>query len=148
MSVRDICNRNVVVTGRDTTVSDGATLMRNMHIGDLVVAETDDDNRPIGLVTDRDIVVEVVAAGLDPTSLTVGDIMSDSIESVRGDKDFWDALGHMRQRGIRRLPIVDAQGDLEGILTLDDALGLVGEAIDSLSGLIRNEVEREKSRLD
>ena len=94
------------------------------------------------------MVVEVVAAGLDPTSLTVGDIMSDSIESVRGDKDFWDALGHMRQRGIRRLPIVDAQGDLEGILTLDDALGLVGEAIDSLSGLIRNEVEREKSRLD
>ena len=80
MSVRDIRNRNVVVTGRDTTVSDGATLMRNMHIGDLVVAETDDDNRPIGLVTDRDIVVEVVAAGLDPTSLTVGDIMSDSIE--------------------------------------------------------------------
>lgn len=148
MSVRDICNRNVVVTGRDTTVSDGATLMRNMHIGDLVVAETDDDNRPIGLVTDRDIVVEVVAAGLDPTSLTVGDIMSDSIESVRGDKDFWDALDHMRQRGIRRQPTVDAQGDLEGILTLDDALGLVGEAIDSLSGLIRNEVEREKSRLD
>ena len=90
----------------------------------------------------------MVAAGLDPTSLTVGDIMSDSIESVRGDKDFWDALDHMRQRGIRRLPIVDAQGDLEGILTLDDALGLVGEAIDSLSGLIRNEVEREKSRLD
>ena len=148
MSVRDICNRNVVVTGRDTTVSDGATLMRNMHIGDLVVAETDDDNRPIGLVTDRDIVVEVVAAGLDPTSLTVGDIMSDSIESVRGDKDLWDALDHMRQRGIRRPPIVDAQGDLEGILTLDDALGLVGEAIDSLSGLIRNEVEREMSRLD
>tara|TARA_A100001037_G_scaffold292657_1_gene308253 strand:- start:720 stop:1166 length:447 start_codon:yes stop_codon:yes gene_type:complete len=148
MPVRDICNRNVVVTGRDTTVSDGATLMRNMHIGDLVVAETDDDNRPIGLVTDRDIVVEVVAAGLDPTSLTVGDIMSDSIESVRGDKDFWDALDHMRQRGIRRQPIVDAQGDLEGILTLDDALGLVGEALDSLSGLIRNEVEREKSRLD
>ena len=148
MSVRDICNRNVVVTGRDTTVSDGATLMRNMHIGDLVVAETDDDNRPIGLVTDRDIVVEVVAAGLDPTSLTVGDIMSDSIESVRGDKDFWDALDHMRQRDIRRQPIVDAQGDLEGILTLDDALGLVGEAIDSLSDLIRNEVEREKSRLD
>ncbi|MBS04669.1 MAG: histidine kinase [Gammaproteobacteria bacterium] len=148
MPVRDICNRNVVVTGRDTTVSDGATLMRNMHIGDLVVAETDDDNRPIGLVTDRDIVVEVVAAGLDPTSLTVGDIMSDSIESVRGDKDFWDALDHMRQRGIRRQPIVDAQGDLEGILTLDDALGLVGEAIDSLSGLIRNEVEREMSRLD
>ena len=141
MSVRDICNRNVVVTGRDTTVSDGATLMRNMHIGDLVVAETDDDNRPIGLI-------EVVAAGLDPTSLTVGDIMSDSIESVRGDKDFWDALDHMRQRGIRRQPIVDAQGELEGILTLDDALGLVGEAIDSLSGLIRNEVEREKSRLD
>lgn len=74
--------------------------------------------------------------------------MSDSIESVRGDKDFWDALDHMRQRGIRRQPIVDAQGDLEGILTLDDALGLVGEALDSLSGLIRNEVEREKSRLD
>ena len=141
MSVRDICNRNVVVTGRDTTVSDGATLMRNMHIGDLVVAETDDDNRPIGLI-------EVVAAGLGPTSRTGGDIMSDTIESVRGDKDFWDALDHMRQRGIRRQPIVDAQGELEGILTLDDALGLVGEAIDSLSGLIRNEVEREKSRLD
>ncbi|MBJ38884.1 MAG: hypothetical protein CMD83_10545 [Gammaproteobacteria bacterium] len=94
------------------------------------------------------MVVEVVAAGLDPTSRTGGDIMSDSIESVRGDKDFWDALDHMRQRDIRRQPIVDAQGDLEGILTLDDALGLVGEAIDSLSGLIRNEVEREKSRLD
>lgn len=146
MSVGTLCNRDVVVTGRDTSIAQAARLMRSFHVGDLVVLDDGDDRRPIGLVTDRDIVVGVIAAGLDCEAVTVSDIMTEELETVTEDTDFWDALAQMRKRGVRRLPVIDKHGRLEGILTLDDALELVGEAIADLVVVVSREIDREKSR--
>lgn len=144
MSVGTLCNREVVVTPPDTSVLEAARLMREFHVGDLVVLEATDRRHPVGLVTDRDVTVGVVAAGLDPATVTVGDLMTESLTTIPEDADFWDALGLMRQRGIRRLPVVNADGGLEGILTLDDALALVHQAMADLVTLVSREIDREK----
>lgn len=145
MSVGSLCNREVVVAEKETSAAEAAKLMRSFHVGDLVVLDAGDDRKPIGLITDRDVVLAVVAAGLDPESVTVMDIMTETLEVAGEDADFWDALGVMRRRGIRRLPIVNDRGGLEGILTLDDALELVSEALSDLVGLVAREVEHEET---
>jgi CBS domain-containing protein len=143
MSVGALCNREVVVTTTDTSVAEAAQLMRRFHVGDLVIL--DEEEMPAGLVTDRDIVVEVVAQALDPEAISVADIMTRSLETVTAATDFWDALHHMRQHGIRRIPVVSDTGKLEGILTLDDALELLSEALSDLVGLVSREIEQEET---
>lgn len=145
MSIGSLCNREVVVTGRDTSIAEAARLMRREHVGDLVVLDSDDVRHPVGLVTDRDIVVEVIAAGLDPDTVTVMDVVTEPLELATEDTDFWDALASMRKRGVRRLPIIDDSGGLVGILTLDDALELIGEALDNLVALVSREINQEWS---
>jgi CBS domain-containing protein len=145
MSVGTLCNREVVVTDKDTSIAEAAELMRKYHVGDLVVLDDGDGRRPIGLITDRDIAVGIVAKGLDPDTLSVADVMTGDLETVFEDADFWDALAHMRRHGVRRLPVVNDAGGLEGILTLDDALSLISEAMNDLVDLVYREVDREKS---
>lgn len=144
MTVGTLCNREVAVTGADTSIAEAARLMRRRHVGDLVILSEDEERRPMGLVTDRDLVVEILAEGVDPESITVADVMTRSLQTIDEDADFWDALHHMRQHGIRRLPVVNAAGGLEGILTLDDALELVSEALSDLVSLISHQSERER----
>ena len=145
MSVGTLCNRQVIVTGKDTSIAEAAELMRKFHVGDLVVLEDGRERRPIGLITDRDISVSIVAKRLDPETLTVADVMTGDLETVTEDADFWDALATMRRHGIRRLPVVNESGALEGILTLDDALTLISEAMNDLVGLVSREIDREKT---
>lgn len=145
MSIGTLCNREVVVTVKESTVVEAARLMRSFHVGDVVVLEEGDERRPLGLVTDRDVVLGVVAPGLDPESVTVGDVMSADLVTVTEDVDFWEALALMRQRGVRRLPVVNERGGLEGILTLDDALALINEAMADLVVLVSREMGREET---
>ena len=144
MSAGTLCNREVAVTGSGTSIAEAARLMRRRHVGDLVILSEDEERRPIGLITDRDLVVEVLAEGVDPESITVADVMTRTLQTIDEDAEFWDALHHMRRHGVRRLPVVNAAGGLEGILTLDDALELVSEALTDLVGLISRQSEQEK----
>jgi CBS domain-containing protein len=145
MAVGTLCNRDVVVTNGDSSVAEAAALMREFHVGDVVVLDDGDERRPIGLVTDRDVTVAVVALGLDPEQLTARDIMSKTLVTVSEDEDFWEALAVMRKHGIRRLPVVNDRQGLEGILTLDDALALVSEAMADLVVLVSREIDHEKT---
>jgi predicted transcriptional regulator len=142
MSIGQLCNRTVIVTTPDTSIADAAKLMREHHVGDLVVV--DEEQRPVALVTDRDIVVCVVALGLDAEAVTVADVSRRSVETIREDADFLDTLTHMRRCAVRRMPIVDSAGVLQGILTLDDALELIGEAVNNLVVLVSREVGLEE----
>jgi predicted transcriptional regulator len=144
MAVGEICNREVVITEKSVSVVDASKLMRSHHVGDLVVVEDRGGHKhPVGIVTDRDIVVEVVAAGVNPEALKVGDIMGPDMATVRESEGLFEALRYMRDKGVRRMPVVDSAGALVGILTLDDLLSLLAEEMMELAKLVSHERQRE-----
>jgi CBS domain-containing protein len=118
--------------------------MHDEHVGCLVVVEENDgDAFPVGVLTDRDIAIEVVAFGLDPATMTAGDVMSERPAVVEEDDDLLDALAHMRERGVRRLPVVRPDGALSGMLALDNLLEALGEEIDGVLGVMRAQRTKE-----
>lgn len=144
MPIGEFCNREVVIAERNTTVSEAAELMRRHHVGCLVVMDAlQGPRKPVGILTDRDIVIEVVAKQLAPDTITVGEILPDGLKTVRASAGVFDTLRYMHDHGIRRMPVVDDAGQLVGIITLDDYLGLLSEQLTQLSKLISQEQRRE-----
>lgn len=144
MSIKALCNRELVTVGRDDTIFKAAELMRQNHVGDvLVVEKKHDTTTPLGIVTDRDVVVEIVAPGLDPKVITVGDIMLPHLSTIEEDADIFDAIKLMTSKGIRRLPVIDKYGNLIGILTLDDLLLMMAKESFSIAMLLSNEQKNE-----
>jgi CBS domain-containing protein len=144
MNVGELCNREVVFATRDMGLVEAAWLMREHHVGSLVVIDEREAERvPVGMLTDRDIVVAAVARKVDPGTLTVGDVMSMGALVVREQDGIADALRMMRQHGVRRLPVVNARGVLVGILAIDDVLELVAEEMDAFVHTLRSERVRE-----
>jgi CBS domain-containing protein len=134
MRIGEICTSDTICCTRDETVQGAAMLMRRHHVGDLVVVDHDDGgNVPVGILTDRDIVMAVIAPGLDPASLLAGDIMSDDLLTASEHDDVVETIQHMRQRGIRRVPVVNANGNLSGIVSVDDLLEFLAEEMSELS---------------
>lgn len=144
MPIGEICNREVFIVQRDTTVQEAAQLMRQHHVGALVVVqEVSGKRKPVGLVTDRDLVVEVLATQLDAETITVGDIMLPELVTVPESSGVFEAIQFMRAKAVRRLPVVDGQGALIGIVALDDLLSLLAEELSELSVLVSREQEKE-----
>ena len=146
MSIGDICNRNVVVIEKDSAVREAARLMRQFHVGALVVCiERDGGRVPVGLVTDRDIVIEVLGEEVEPDSVMVGDIMSTNLLTARESDELWDTLGRMRQAGVRRVPVVDERGSLQGLVTMDDVIELLADELAQLAKLVAQEQKVEQA---
>ncbi|HEX5338268.1 MAG TPA: CBS domain-containing protein [Gallionella sp.] len=144
MPIGEICNREVVIVQSDTTVQEAAQLMRQHHVGALVVVdESSGKRKPVGVVTDRDLVVEVMAPQLDAAVITVGDIMLQDLGTILEDSGVFEAIQFMRAKAVRRLPVVDSHGALIGIVALDDLLALLAEELSELSGLVSREQKRE-----
>jgi CBS domain-containing protein len=121
--------------------------MRQGHIGSLVIVEQMNGGKriPVGIVTDRDIVVEVIATGLDPAVITVGDVMERELVVGRESDSVLQTLEIMRFKGVRRLPTVDGEGQLVGIVTVDDILEVLSEELSELSRIVAREQAREAS---
>jgi CBS domain-containing protein len=144
MTIGEICNRDVVFAVRDTTVQAAAKLMRHYHVGSLVVVDEQDGRRvPAGIVTDRDIVVEVDAVDLDPEVITVGDIMSAELATAVDSQGVLETVEAMRMKGVRRMPVVDREGELVGIVTVDDLLEVLAEELTDLTRIFAREQARE-----
>ena len=144
MPISEVCNREVVVIQRDTTIAEAAKLMRQHHVGDVLVVEERGGMRvPLGIVTDRDLVVEIMAPELDPAVITVGDIMLPELVTVKEHAGLFEAIQYMRAKGVRRLPVVTDSGGLVGILTLDDLLELLAEELLALAKLVKLEQKKE-----
>lgn len=142
MKIGRVCNREVVLGYVDERVEELAKRMRERHVGSLIVLARG-GRVPVGVVTDRDIVVEVVAAGLDCRTVTAGEIMSRDPVTVSEDDDVVDALRAMRTHGVRRLPVLTIAGSLAGIVAVDDLLELVAGQVDDLVKAIGREQTRE-----
>ncbi|SAL61622.1 CBS domain-containing protein [Caballeronia humi] len=133
MNAGKICTRDVIVCGTATSALDAARLMRANHVGDLVVIDNaNGKRRPVGMVTDRDIVVSVVAKEVDAAGLLVTDIMSSPAITAFEWEDGWRLLRRMRLHGVRRMPVVDDADELIGIVTLDDLLRFSAEFLSEL----------------
>jgi CBS domain-containing protein len=137
----------VVVATPNTTVSEAAQLMRRNHVGTVVVCETRNGGKriPVGIVTDRDIVVEVVAPELRPDTITVGDIMSRKLVRVAETEDILKAVEIMRTHGVRRLPVVGKGGSLVGLLSTDDLARLLPGELADIGTIVARERARESA---
>lgn len=144
MPIGEICNREVVFARRDETVRAAAQLMREHHVGDLVVVDERDGRRvPAGILTDRDIVVGIVAKHLDPDVLAVGDVIGPELVIAKESDGVSETIELMRAKGVRRIPVIDAAGALVGIVTADDMLDLLAEELSGLSRIVSREQRRE-----
>jgi CBS domain-containing protein len=145
MQIGEICTREVVCASPETTVAAAAKLMRQYHIGDVIVTRQEGGRRiPLGIITDRDIVLSVVATELSPGTITVGDVMGPELVTANELEDVFDAIQRMRNKGVRRMPIVDEEGALVGIVSIDDIIEILAEEMTELSRLISREQLHEQ----
>lgn len=144
MTVGETCVRAVVTALRSETIPEAARRMRDRHVGALVVVG-EDDRRPVGVLTDRDIVVSAVAQSPEKlTSLLVGDVMSTDLVTALPAESVTEALKRMRAHGIRRLPVVDATGQLHGLLAADDIVEVVSSELATMASIVTREQAHER----
>lgn len=159
MRIDEICTREVVTCGRRASAADIAQLMREHHVGTLVVTEPRDDRQerqerqerqdrqvPVGIITDRDLVVQVLARRVEPEAVAAEDMMAEP-RTVAVSETVYDAIWHMRRHGIRRLPVVDEDGGLCGIVTADDLIQYVAEELTQLARVSPLQRHDEEERL-
>ncbi len=145
MAVSKLCHRDALAVRRTDEVIKAAQLMRERHVGYLVVTEPNPlrpGERPVGVLTDRDIVVAVVARKLVPGRVTVGEVMTQPPVTVRDTDSVEKALREMRRVGVRRLPVVDQHGALVGIVSVDDMIGFVASELRIVVDAIGEYAER------
>jgi CBS domain-containing protein len=145
MLLKDLCTPDVVSCAPDRSVLHAARLMRERHVGDVVVVEeTGAGQSPIGVVTDRDIVVEVLGKELDPARVTLRQIMRTPAVIASTSEDVLQAVERMKAHGVRRIPVVDESSRLAGILSLDDLLKRLAADAATLAEVIVREQDREQ----
>ena len=138
MAVSAVCNHNVATIERGAGVVEAAARMRAEHVGDLIVVEQRGARRvPVGILTDRDIVVAVVGKRVSPEAVTVGDAMSAKLLTVNEDNGIEHALRDMRRAGVRRAPVVDSSGELVGVLSIDDVVDHLAVQLGHIADIIR-----------
>jgi CBS domain-containing protein len=144
MNVNLVCNHNVATVSASESVANAAALMRQDHVGDVIVVQSRPNaSVPVGILTDRDIVVGVVAKLVDANLVTVGDVMTRDVLTVREDASLEFALREMRRYGVRRAPVVRANGDLVGVIAIDDVIQHLAVQLTKLAELIQAEQDTE-----
>ena len=145
MNAGDVCNRIVTVAERNMPLLEAAQLMRDRHVGCLVVVdETGAGRSVVGMLTDRDIVTMVVAKELEVSKLLVEDVMIPEVVTALEEDSIKDLLATMKRKGLRRLPVVTPAGILVGLITLDDLLPLMAEQVRDMATVIEAEYLHER----
>ena len=149
MKTGEACIRTVVCIEPHAGIHEAARLMRQHHVGDLVIVDSGEDGkaRPIGIVTDRDLVIEVLAMDLDLDRVNVVDLFcSPRLITVSVNEELETTLDIMWQHGIRRIPVLESDGSLAGILTVDDMVELLSEQLGLVTRLITRQLDIETRR--
>ena len=134
MPVADLARDDVVTADAEASVDELASTLKERNVGSVVVTR---DDEPVGIVTDRDLTVRVLAAGIDPTDTTAADVMTEDPCTIDRREGFYRATELMSEHGVRRLPVHDEDGDLVGILTADDLTELLADEMDGVAEIIR-----------
>lgn len=144
MSIEAICKRQVVTIDAGASLAEAARVMRNRHVGALVVTEqADGREHVVGVVTDRDLAVEVLARNLAPAGVRIGQLATHKLVAVRGSADLGEAVARMQGAGVRRLLVVSDEGQLMGFLSSDDLLDALAAQLAGLASALRTGIERE-----
>ena len=144
MDITRLYTRGVIAIPQSTTLKAAAQLMRERHVGCLVVTESPPfDDRAIGIVTDRDLVVQAVAAGAPPAETTIAEVMTPDIARIAHDVDAHEALEKMAALGVRRLAVTGPNGSIVGVLSFDDLVDGLAVEVSDLARIIHQERTRE-----
>jgi CBS domain-containing protein len=128
-----VCTKPVVTASANMTVAEAARAMRTKNVGALVVVNA---GRPLGMITDRDIAMDVVAQGKDPDAVRVGDVMRKKPVTIREDMGILDAVRTFAKTGVRRLPVVTKTGTLVGVIAMDDLVMLLGNEMGHMAAAL------------
>jgi predicted transcriptional regulator len=148
MNIGEICQHDVITAHASDEIVAAARLMRDKHVGYVVIVEprvAAQSVAPIGVLTDRDIVVEVVARGVDARTARVDQVMTRNPLLVPDSEQAEQALREMRRRGVRRAPVVGSQGQLVGVVALDDLLSVLAGELQDVAWSIERGQEREQA---
>ena len=149
MRIADLCTRAVVTCRRDTSALELAQLMRDRHVGDVIVVDVDaGGSTPVGIVTDRDMIVRIMAKDVDPKLVRAEDLITEELVTAVGREGVYDGIWHMRSKGIRRLPVVDEHNHLLGVLTADDVTRFLAEELTELACAVPHQRKLEQRALD
>jgi CBS domain-containing protein len=134
LTAGEVCTREVTFAYKGTALNEAARLMREHHVGSLVVVEETGGGRAVvGMLTDRDIVTSVVARDVDAGTLRVEDVMSADLVTAREGDSVMDVLASMKRKGVRRIPVTGPQGHLVGLVAADDLLKIIAEELNALA---------------
>ena len=136
MGLGNLVHRKVVTVNQGTTVKEVVRLMEEKNVGSVVVVG---GGEVVGIVTDRDILLRVVNKGLNPERSSVDEGMTKGIVVLRDEMGLFDALEKVKEKGVRRFPVVDARGNLKGIMTLDDIIYILGKEMADVANIIEKE---------
>jgi CBS domain-containing protein len=146
MLLKEICSPDVVCCSSATTALAAARIMRQKHVGDLVVVNDEDEEEgqlPLGIITDRDIVIEVLGNDRDPAVTTVHEIIRTPVVVAYETEDTSQAVERMRAHGVRRLPVLGARRKVVGIITLDDLIKQLAADANVISDIVAREQNLE-----
>lgn len=140
MKAEELCIREVATANRETSIVDAARMMRDKHVASLIVIDDSGDRQePVGIITDRDIVIEIIAENVDPGKVTVGDIMTVTLLRVSAKENILDTAQRMRTSGVRRALVTKKNGELVGIVSMSDISKLLSEELCVLSHITEAE---------
>lgn len=147
MNIGEICNREVIIIDKEGSILEAARLMREYHVGNVIVIEEKNGCRfPLGILTDRDIVRALLASDVDVNKVSVGDTMSFDLLTVNEEDDIIGTIKKMRHKGVRRVPVLNRAGELQGVVAVDDLIDIICEELIDLVALIRHQSNHEEAK--
>lgn len=146
MNIGQLCERDVVSVPASASVRQAAGAMRDHHVGALAVTDPYESQRVIGIVTDRDLVIELLATGRAPEAQAIGALCQGELAGVPASASLDDAVRAMQRAGVRRLLVTEPDGAVTGLVSLDDLLEAVAGELDALAGTLRTSIAREGAR--
>lgn len=139
MAVSQMMTQDVTSLPENASVMDAAKFMTGMNVGSVIVM---DGSKPIGILTDRDIMVRVMVEGKDPNATKISDIMVSPVATVSEDKDILDVTHLMSEKKVRRCPVVNSKGMVVGMIALDDILVSLGQEMQDIASVLKFEIDK------